>query len=168
MRLIDTPLRIRSMELKNRVILPAMAHVKGDAQSRVTPELCDYYRGMAARGYGLIVTEHCFVSPEGQASFRQLSVSRDSDVEGLSRIADSIHAYDTPVIAQIRSKDLRPPIRDRMMMEFCEGASRGSVMFFSCCQPLAPSMEAASSISIGIDLTKPTNINIAKPAPKPR
>ena len=121
MRLLSTPLRIRSLELKNRVILPAMAHVKGDAQSRVTPELCDYYRGMAARGYGLIVTEHCFVSPEGQASFRQLSVSRDSDVEGLSRIADSIHAYDTPVIAQINHAG---------------GAAKREV---TGCTPLAPS-----------------------------
>ena len=31
-----------------------------------------------------------------------------------------------------------------------------------------PSMEAASSISMGIDFTKPTNMKIARPAPKPR
>ena len=31
-----------------------------------------------------------------------------------------------------------------------------------------PSIAAASSISIGIDLTKPTNMKIARPAPKPR
>ena len=31
-----------------------------------------------------------------------------------------------------------------------------------------PSMSAASSISIGIDLTKPQNMNTASPAPKPR
>ena len=29
-------------------------------------------------------------------------------------------------------------------------------------------MDAASSISIGIDLAKPTNIKIARPAPKPK
>ena len=31
-----------------------------------------------------------------------------------------------------------------------------------------PSMAAASSISSGSDLTKPTNMNTASPAPKPR
>ena len=31
-----------------------------------------------------------------------------------------------------------------------------------------PSIAAASSISSGIDLTKPENINTARPAPKPR
>ncbi len=31
-----------------------------------------------------------------------------------------------------------------------------------------PSMAAASSISSGIDFTKPTNMNMARPAPKPR
>ena len=92
MRLLSTPLRIRSLELKNRVILPPMAYIKGDDQSRVTPELCAYYHKMAEAGFGLIVTEHCFVSPEGQASARQLSVSRDSDIEGMSRLADSIHS----------------------------------------------------------------------------
>ena len=88
MRLLNTPLRIRSLELKNRVILPPMAYIKGDDQSRVTPELCAYYHKMAKAGFGLIVTEHCFVSPEGQASARQLSVSRDSDIEGMSRLAE--------------------------------------------------------------------------------
>ena len=101
MRLLSTPLRIRSLELKNRVILPPMAYIKGDDQSRVTPELCAYYHKMAKAGFGLIVTEHCFVSPEGQASARQLSVSRDSDIEGMSRLADSIHSCGVPVIAQI-------------------------------------------------------------------
>ena len=101
MHLLSTPLRIRSLELKNRVILPPMAYIKGDDQSRVTPELCAYYHKMAEAGFGLIVTEHCFVSPEGQASARQLSVSRDSDIEGMSRLADSIHSCGVPVIAQI-------------------------------------------------------------------
>ena len=33
---------------------------------------------------------------------------------------------------------------------------------------LQPSMAAASSISSGMDLTKPVNMNSASPAPKPR
>ncbi len=121
MRLLNTPVRIRGLELKNRVILPAMAYIKGDDQSRVTPELCAYYHKMASAGFGLIVTEHCFVSPEGQASFRQVSVSRDSDVEGLSRLADSIHQCDVPVFTQINHAG---------------GAAKREVIG---CAPLAPS-----------------------------
>ena len=102
MKMLNTPLTIRNLTLKNRIILPPMAVVKGDMESRVTDELVAYYDEKAASGiFGLIVTEHCFVSPEGQASERQLSVSRDSDIPGLRRIADVIHKHGVPVIAQI-------------------------------------------------------------------
>ena len=102
MKILNTPLTIRNLTLKNRILLPPMAVVKGDMESRVTDELVAYYDEKAASGlFGLIVTEHCFVSPEGQASERQLSVSRDSDIPGLRRIAEVIHKHGVPVIAQI-------------------------------------------------------------------
>ncbi len=102
MTLLNTPLTLKDLTLKNRVILPPMAYVKGDLESRVTDELCAYYEEKAATGLlGLIVTEHCFVSPEGQASERQLSAAKDSDISGLRRIAEVIHRHDVPVIAQI-------------------------------------------------------------------
>ena len=102
MKILNIPLTIRNLTLKNRILLPPMAVVKGDMESRVTDELVAYYDEKAASGlFGLIVTEHCFVSPEGQASERQLSVSRDSDIPGLRRIAEVIHKHGVPVIAQI-------------------------------------------------------------------
>ena len=102
MKILNTPLTIKNLTLKNRILLPPMAVVKGDMESRVTDELVAYYDEKAASGiFGLIVTEHCFVSPEGQASERQLSVSRDSDISGLQRIAEVIHKHGVPVIAQI-------------------------------------------------------------------
>ena len=102
MKMLNTPLTIRNLTLKNRIILPPMAVVKGDMESKVTDELVAYYDEKAASGiFGLIVTEHCFVSPQGQASERPLSVSRDSDIPGLRRIAEVIHQHDVPVIAQI-------------------------------------------------------------------
>ena len=36
------------------------------------------------------------------------------------------------------------------------------------CTGLPPSMTAASSMERGMDLTKPVNMNTARPAPKPR
>ena len=102
MNLLNTSLILKNLTLKNRLILPPMAAVKGDMESRVTDELVAYYEDKAASGiFGLIYTEHLFVSPEGQASERQLSIAKDSDIPGLRRIADVIHKYDVPVIAQI-------------------------------------------------------------------
>ena len=100
-RLIDTPFQLKHMTLKNRLILPPMAAVKGDEQSRVNEGTLKYYDDMASKGFGLIFTEHMFVSPEGQASEKQLSISRDSDLEGLRKIVETVHRHGVPVIAQI-------------------------------------------------------------------
>ena len=43
MKMLNTPLTIRNLTLKNRIILPPMAVVKGDMESRVTDELVAYY-----------------------------------------------------------------------------------------------------------------------------
>ena len=48
------------------------------------------------------------------------------------------------VIAQMRSKERRPPISDRMITVTVAGRTSGRVMYQNICQPLAPSMLAAS------------------------
>ena len=48
------------------------------------------------------------------------------------------------VIAQIRSNERRPPISDRMMTVTVAGRTSGRVMFQKFCQPVAPSIAAAS------------------------
>jgi len=101
MSLLSTPVRVRGLELKNRLILPPMAVVKGDEKNFVTDDTCTYYREKGAMGFGLIVTEHWFVSREGQASATQLSAARPEDLEGMKRIADAVHNGDTPVFAQL-------------------------------------------------------------------
>ena len=102
MNLLQTPITINKLPLKNRLILPPMAYIKGDDASRVTDALCAYYDEKAASGlFGLIVSEHCFVSPDGQASERQISISRDSDIPGLRKLVETIHRHNVPVFAQI-------------------------------------------------------------------
>ena len=39
MKILNTPLTIKNLTLKNRILLPPMAVVKGDMESRVTDEL---------------------------------------------------------------------------------------------------------------------------------
>ena len=56
----------------------------------------------------------------------------------------------------------------RMPTEMSVGFSMGRTTRKNVRTGPQPSMEAASSISMGIDLTKPTNMKIARPAPKPR
>ena len=48
------------------------------------------------------------------------------------------------------SKPLRVLMTARAMTTTVAGRSRGTMIRRNCCQPLAPSMEAASSRSLGI------------------
>lgn len=68
----------------------------------VSQRLLDYYDRMTRGGYlGLVTIEHAFVSPDGKASPRQLSVSKEDDIPGLSKLADTIHQNGVPAIMQI-------------------------------------------------------------------
>lgn len=95
-------LDINGMHLENRLVMPPMATAKSD-RGNVTDALCRYYAARAEGSTpGLIITEHSYISPSGIASPNQLSIASDSDVEGLHRLTDAIHAAGTTkVIAQI-------------------------------------------------------------------
>ena len=90
MSLVKTPLKIKDLVLNNRLVMPPMATSKSD-DGKVSGELLEYYSQRAKGGYiGLIITEHCFIADEGKASLNQVSVSKDDDIEGLSRLAETI------------------------------------------------------------------------------
>lgn len=98
---LKTPIRVGNITLKNRLVMPPMATEKSKT-GEVSGALVDYYDKMTSGGYlGLVIQEHSYVSKEGQASPRQVSIARDSDVEGLKRITEVIHKNGVPVLAQL-------------------------------------------------------------------
>ena len=100
MQLLQTPVRIGSLTLKNRLVMAPMATGRYNDDGTVTDELCAYYAARA-KDLGLIITEHAYISPEGQASPGQLSVHSDADIPGLRRLADAVHAADGKIFLQI-------------------------------------------------------------------
>ena len=102
MHILNTPIRVNHLELKNRLVMPPMATAKSDPDGHGTPDICAYYDEKSAGGYiGLIITEHSYISQEGKASQGQMSLSRDSDVSGLTQLVEVIHQNGCPVMAQI-------------------------------------------------------------------
>lgn len=81
-----------------------MATGKGSETGQVSDATCAYYADKTRTGkIGLVITEHCFVSPEGRAGLdrKQMSVASDDMLPGLRRLADTIHAGNAKAIAQI-------------------------------------------------------------------
>jgi 2,4-dienoyl-CoA reductase-like NADH-dependent reductase (Old Yellow Enzyme family) len=94
------PLMIGNLTLKNRIVMPPMANDLADAHGRVTEPLIAHYTRRAP-GVGLVIVEHSFFTPEGKASLRQLGIHNDAMINGLTKLAESIHAKGTPACIQI-------------------------------------------------------------------
>lgn len=98
--LLHEALKVGSIVLKNRLVMPPMATEKS-AKGQVTDGLIAYYGDMARSGPGLIIQEHSFVSPDGRASANQVSLAADADIPGLQRLTAAVHAQGVPILAQI-------------------------------------------------------------------
>lgn len=86
-----SPIKIKDMELKNRVILPAMGTKFSGKASYVTPQLIDYHVARVKGGCGLNIVEVCSVhTPSAPRGF--LSISEDEYIPGLKGLTDAIHA----------------------------------------------------------------------------
>ncbi len=102
MSVLASPIRVGNLEINNRLVLPPMATAKSTENGEVTDALCAYYAEKSTGGsLGLIITEHSFVHPRGQASAGQLSIAKDSDIAGLKKLTTVIHQNQTKAFAQI-------------------------------------------------------------------
>jgi NADPH2 dehydrogenase len=94
-------LRVGSLYLPNRLIMPPMATAKTE-DGCVNQAILDYYHEKSNGGYlSLIIIEHSFISPEGKAHPGQLSVADDHVLEGLRSLADVIHQNGSKAVVQI-------------------------------------------------------------------
>ena len=84
------PIKIRGMELKNRVVFSATGTKFSGNASFVTDQHVDYHVARAKGGSGLNIVEVASVhTPSAPRHF--LSVSEDEYIPGLKRLADAIH-----------------------------------------------------------------------------
>ncbi|WP_150266220.1 FAD-dependent oxidoreductase [Paenibacillus tepidiphilus] len=85
-----SPIQIKDLKLKNRVILPAMGTKMPTEDRFVTKQLIDYHVARAAGGCGLNFTEVCSVyGPASPKNF--LAISDDRYIPGLKELTDAIH-----------------------------------------------------------------------------
>ncbi len=86
-----SPVKIHSLELKNRAVMPAMATGYGNPDSTVSDRLAEYLARRAGGGTGLIITEVCAVDPRGKGFPNEIGAWSDDFIPGLSKISRAIH-----------------------------------------------------------------------------
>lgn len=85
-----SPIKIRGLELKNRIILPAMGTRMASEKGEITDRLIAYHAARAKGGCGLNIVEVAAVHrPSSPAHF--VWICEDSLIEGHKKLTDAIH-----------------------------------------------------------------------------
>ncbi len=80
------------MELRNRIVLPAM-DMNVSEEGEIEETEIAHYVARAAGGAGLIITGACAIAfPVGAASMKEPGLSEDKFIPGLKALADAVHA----------------------------------------------------------------------------
>ena len=80
------PLQIKGLTLPSRLIMAPMASAKATEEGLVTDALIGFYRERTEDGaLGLVVLEHAYILPRGQAKARQLSIAGEEAVDQIDR-----------------------------------------------------------------------------------
>ncbi len=97
-----TPLKMGNLQLKNRLVMPPMATSKAGLSGEITSLLLRYYDEKTRDGcFGMVITEHSFISADGKASLHQISSADDSMISGLRQLSDVIHDNGSSAILQL-------------------------------------------------------------------
>ena len=100
------PLKIKGLELKNRIVMPPMAMDKGTSEGEVTDWIINHYLKRVT-GIGLVIVEHSYVHPLGKHSPRQMGIYDDKLIPGLTRLAKAIKGRGPAVAIQITHSGAR-------------------------------------------------------------
>jgi 2,4-dienoyl-CoA reductase-like NADH-dependent reductase (Old Yellow Enzyme family) len=95
------PIKIKSMEISNRVVMSPMGTALGNNDSTVSEANLAYMKRRAQSGAGLIITEITEVHPLGSASPRCIAVWDDKFIPGLSKLAGVVHAQGRKIAMQL-------------------------------------------------------------------
>ena len=93
---------IKNILLKNRLVMPPMENGKATKEGIVTEATIKHYHDRTLGGnIGLVITEHMFVTKDGQAAIGQCGIYNDSCIDGLKKLTDQLHMDGSKVFAQL-------------------------------------------------------------------
>ena len=110
---ILTQLKIKNIELKNRIVLPPLVRfslIGNDGY--VTEELIEWYERIAADRVGMIIVEATCVAEDGKLRENQLGIWDDSFVDGLKKLSAIGKKYNVPMLIQIHHAGFKEKIKD--------------------------------------------------------
>ncbi|WKY45230.1 FAD-dependent oxidoreductase [Eubacteriaceae bacterium ES2] len=95
------PIKIGTMELKNRLVVPAMSTLTATPEGASTEQFIAYHERKAKGGWGLVITEYFGVAPNVGFFPRMLGIWNDELIESHRKLTDRVHAVGGKIAAQI-------------------------------------------------------------------
>lgn len=96
-----SPLTLKSVTFRNRVVMAPMCMYSADANGFTTDFHKVHYETRAIGGVGLVLTEATSVESRGRISGNDLGIWHDNHVQGLKEIVASIHAHGSKAGVQL-------------------------------------------------------------------
>ncbi len=93
--------KIKHITVKNRIVFPPVVCMGWPVNNRVVEKNLEHYKSIARGGVGLIITEALCVEETARLHPTQLGIWDDSFIDGIAKIADTVHKEGLAVIAQI-------------------------------------------------------------------
>lgn len=95
--------KIGRVEIRNRVVMPAMETALNTVNGEVSDRIVRYYEERAAGGCGLIITEITRVADgAGVGHFVQLNAMTPAMIPGLERLAHAVHRHGAKIFCQLQ------------------------------------------------------------------
>ena len=98
---IFSPLRIGTVEIPNRLVVPAMVMNYCNGDGTATKRYIAYHEAKARGGWGLIITEDYAVAPEGRGFPNIPGLWDDSQIRGHAELTRRVHDAGGIIFAQI-------------------------------------------------------------------
>lgn len=95
------PLTIRSLRLKNRIIMPCLDPGFAGAGGAVNDRLIEYFTRRAKGGAAFIMVGPAVIDPIGVGGTFEFRIYREEILEGIARLVDGIHRCGVPVGLQM-------------------------------------------------------------------
>lgn len=97
--ILFTPIKLGSIELKNRIIMAPLTRCRSAAGRVPTDLMAEYYRQRATTG--LIISEATSVSPMGVGYPDTPGIWSDEQIEGWKKVTKAVHAEGGKIILQL-------------------------------------------------------------------
>lgn len=90
-RKLFTPITIKDMTLKNRIVMsPMCMYSSHEKDGKLTPFHMAHYISRAIGQVGLIIVEASAVNPQGRITDQDLGIWSDEHIEGFAKLTEQV------------------------------------------------------------------------------